>query len=669
MPTRSSTMSATTFAPNPYDYNAPYGYLPHSPLFSTANPSSLILPPPTSGFAGADYWYNPSDVYDPSAYLLEPAQYPAADAFPIQGSAPALPTEEDETQRDRDGHASAILYDPTTSSGFAPQATASSSSFLPPSFGHPQTANTSTPATTTTTPIEPTPVNQYIIAPQLFNAHHGHLAVESGLPFPTTNEAPSITTPSLPDLSLSILEFSQPPAPATPSPTQVLTRQRRRLTNLRSSTTATTGTALPATSSPTASRTTTLAARRRVTASKANMRGHSSSHRGSRGGPLPPPNTHTSDHAHHPSYSATYPLPDPLEHLSQSPTGEIREPKRRRVDTGPGAPDYSRQYPHPAGTSSQGQVWYGGSGGGPPTSGPGGMIPGSGPQPHYGHSPTWGSAPSHHGHHGRAPSSGSSAYPGGPYGGHPPPPPIITTGSSYFGQPSAPNAGAGARPMEGVAYHYSSPVEMAGPGMAGGGGSSSMFRGGSASPSHRQHGPSPTTQMMTPVYGQPSPSGTGTYAPRTPGASSSSGPSSVPARLTPPVAPSHYVPSGQPVHHRTQSQVVPAIRAPRVPTGSTSSRSLSRPPPGALSGGSVSQFPPEMMMGGVERVLDMNAQDQVNFDHGLSEFPPRPYAGGVDAVSPWQPVKKHGKLYGSRLDQVSSSIHSSSVTRHRLFQF
>ena len=43
-----------------------------------------------------------------------------------------------------------------------------------------------------------------------------------------------------------------------------------------------------------------------------------------------------------------------------------------------------------------------------------------------------------------------------------------------------------------------------------------------------------------------------------------------------------------------------------------------------------------------------------SFEHGPTEFPPRAYPGGVDAKSPWIPTKPAGKIFGSRLEQVSS---------------
>jgi hypothetical protein len=43
-----------------------------------------------------------------------------------------------------------------------------------------------------------------------------------------------------------------------------------------------------------------------------------------------------------------------------------------------------------------------------------------------------------------------------------------------------------------------------------------------------------------------------------------------------------------------------------------------------------------------------------SFEHGPTEFPPRAYPGGVDAKSPWVPTKQVGKIFGSRLEQVSN---------------
>lgn len=45
-----------------------------------------------------------------------------------------------------------------------------------------------------------------------------------------------------------------------------------------------------------------------------------------------------------------------------------------------------------------------------------------------------------------------------------------------------------------------------------------------------------------------------------------------------------------------------------------------------------------------------------SFEHGPTDFPPRAYPGGVDAKSPWVPTKHVGKIFGSRLEQVSFSL-------------
>lgn len=42
-----------------------------------------------------------------------------------------------------------------------------------------------------------------------------------------------------------------------------------------------------------------------------------------------------------------------------------------------------------------------------------------------------------------------------------------------------------------------------------------------------------------------------------------------------------------------------------------------------------------------------------SFEHGPTEFPPRAYPGGLDAQSPWALAKPVGKIFGSRLEQVS----------------
>jgi hypothetical protein len=50
-----------------------------------------------------------------------------------------------------------------------------------------------------------------------------------------------------------------------------------------------------------------------------------------------------------------------------------------------------------------------------------------------------------------------------------------------------------------------------------------------------------------------------------------------------------------------------------------------------------------------------------SFEHGPTEFPPRAYPGGVDAKSPWVPTKPVGKIFGSRLEQVSFSFFSPLI--------
>jgi hypothetical protein len=53
-------------------------------------------------------------------------------------------------------------------------------------------------------------------------------------------------------------------------------------------------------------------------------------------------------------------------------------------------------------------------------------------------------------------------------------------------------------------------------------------------------------------------------------------------------------------------------------------------------------------------ILLAEALDTDAFEHSPTEFPPRAYPGGPDAKSPWTPVKQTGKIYGSRLEQVSN---------------